>query len=389
MMELGLRFVSLPYALALATFVDEIAVADPSARFAWMVAAPVNLVLALGVCLWSAAALRRVMLAEAAGWVPGRGSMLPWLGRGKKSRAVGAAAPEVAAKPSPRRVSTEVLGNPVAWRERRTPLLGSRRVTVAVMVPVGLALAYLYWVGEGRDPALHGFIVLACLSLQMIAAAMLTTSAVASERDGRTLDVLLTTPMTGRAVVLGKLAGCGVRLAVLPVFATLHLLVFILTGDIRWPALVIIPAVIIGHAMLLAGTGLYFGVRCRRGVMASVLNVVLALMLWVAAPLVFGAVRFAVETRRYHPDDTVGPGYLDYIDDVTSALLAAHPFFATVITLEQTEHEGMRRDRWGESFTAWQFGSCAVGSAALAAGIGGFAALRAGKRLERLRGNWR
>lgn len=114
------------------------------------------------------------------------------------------------AEGTPRRAgSREVWHNPVAWREIRTRAYGRRIlfVRLAYIVLFGLASAAALSVeqlslAEGTWTLLP---ILFVLSLVLINAQAVT--ALASERDGRTIDLLLATELSPKEIVFGKLGG--------------------------------------------------------------------------------------------------------------------------------------------------------------------------------------
>ena len=105
----------------------------------------------------------------------------------------------------------EVRGNPVLWGEIRTRAYGRR--------PLMVKLAYLFVVclicyaalapvlAGSRAPfaAGYGLVPVTILSLLLLAAQSVT--AITSERDGRTLDLLLVTDLSPKEFIFGKIVG--------------------------------------------------------------------------------------------------------------------------------------------------------------------------------------
>ena len=118
--------------------------------------------------------------------------------------------------------SRTVGDHPVLWREFQ------QRMTRGVWaMPVGLGicicgLLFVYWMGSMQEPT-QVVLAVGGAVLLMLLAALQTTSAISSEREGRTLEVLLSTPLTARAIVWGKLLGAAKRLAPFVGIITLHL----------------------------------------------------------------------------------------------------------------------------------------------------------------------
>jgi hypothetical protein len=116
------------------------------------------------------------------------------------------------------RRTREVSDRPVLWREVRQPLFGSRLrlIIVSVLAFVGLAFTY-YWAGtsEGEfsfrvafaNEGLHGALSVIGAIAVMLQPVFMTAGAIANEREARTWEVLLTTPLPARSIMLGKLIG--------------------------------------------------------------------------------------------------------------------------------------------------------------------------------------
>jgi ABC-type transport system involved in multi-copper enzyme maturation permease subunit len=111
----------------------------------------------------------------------------------------------------------EIWSNPVIWREIRTRAYGRRMIIIklAYFVLCAFAVAFLVNVQQaGRASELilgmisaHGF---AFVGLSLVGLMLINAQAVTSlttERDGRTLELLLVTDISAREFVFGKLGG--------------------------------------------------------------------------------------------------------------------------------------------------------------------------------------
>ena len=107
----------------------------------------------------------------------------------------------------------QVWNNPVIWREIRTRAYGRKVALIkAVYVLVAIWVGYLVWQhasvagfpGMMSHPVV-GFLGLSLMSLLLINAQGVT--AITSERDGQTLELLLVTDITAREFIYGKLGG--------------------------------------------------------------------------------------------------------------------------------------------------------------------------------------
>ncbi len=107
----------------------------------------------------------------------------------------------------------EIWNNPVIWRELRTRAYG-RKVFVIKLAYVAIALfAFLNLSRPGSGELIMGmitplgfaYLALCLLSLMLINAQAVTS--ITSERDGKTLELLLVTDVTAKEFVFGKLGG--------------------------------------------------------------------------------------------------------------------------------------------------------------------------------------
>ncbi|MEX0704747.1 MAG: ABC transporter permease [Planctomycetales bacterium] len=107
-----------------------------------------------------------------------------------------------------------VWRNPVVWREIRTRAYG-RKIFVIKLAYFALAAAIVAWLvraeGGGEpivgviSPSGFAFVALSLLSLMLVNAQSVT--ALTSERDAGTLELLLVTDVTAREFIFGKVGG--------------------------------------------------------------------------------------------------------------------------------------------------------------------------------------
>jgi len=279
----------------------------------WGACAAWNAGLGVLACAWSVAALRRAMRREAEGAAPpaGRvraagGSRLP-TGAGAERGAeppasgvgpagaseAGTPAREGAASAAPARRRRARSGarervvsdRPVLWRELRQRTFRQPWMAwVAVLASAGLLL-FLYAEVGLHTQELHAVISVIGVILALAVALSAAGAAVAGEREDRTWDVLLTTALTPRQILSGKFLGALRRLWVVPAILGAHLAVSAAAGFLHPIALVHAAAILAGPLLMLTGTGVLFSLICRRPQVASVLNLLLALGLWVGLPV--------------------------------------------------------------------------------------------------------
>ncbi|MCG8584733.1 MAG: ABC transporter permease, partial [Pirellulales bacterium] len=122
------------------------------------------------------------------------------------------------------------VDRPVAWRETQKRSLGTFRylfrVFVIIEVPVAMLclMVLMFESRNGGEPLRAVALFLWILSTLIVV--LSASNSIASERSRETLDVLLTTPLSGREIVLQKAAGIRRLILVLSVpFLTVFLIV--------------------------------------------------------------------------------------------------------------------------------------------------------------------
>jgi ABC-type transport system involved in multi-copper enzyme maturation permease subunit len=150
-----------------------------------------------------------------------------------------------------------IWSNPVIWREIRTRAYGRRVIFIklaylAVFVMAGLYVRHAYATGAGLvlgmiSPAGFAFVAVGLVSLLLVNAQAVT--ALTSERDAKTLELLLVTDITAREFIFGKIGGIlyNTREIILP--PLLGLLWFALQGALGWENFLF---VLIGFLVLVA-----------------------------------------------------------------------------------------------------------------------------------------
>ena len=237
-----------------------------------------------------------------------------------------------------------VTGSPVLWKERRAPLLGRRKSLAIIGIAAALALLFLTYVLCAIENALddeetHITYVVVFTALGMLFAVVLPATCVTSEKESMTWPLLLTTTVSDWQILWGKFLG--VLRRCLPVWLLLfgHLLVFTLTGEIHWIALIQMSILVAWLVIFLASTGLYFSTRFKRTTTAVIANMALAACLWVVVPILL--LIFLIVT---HGDD-----------DLLSVYMDMNPFVhAVVITIADGHYEWMQGELSGVAdATGW------------------------------------
>lgn len=152
--------------------------------------------------------------------------------------------------------------NPMLWDELRRRLRGGQSYLItAIYVTVfsGVLLGMTYMVRPGVDPAdwpdfgrtLWLYVMLGQLVLTIITAPGLTATAFTAERERQTLDALLLTRISSRALAVGKLLGATMQLwlIVLAGLPVVSIVLFIYGG--------VAPYEVILSYLLVLAAGMY------------------------------------------------------------------------------------------------------------------------------------
>ena len=219
------------------------------------------------------------------------------------------AKPQAAAAPS--RVAREVGDNPILWRELRQPLLRGRgwKIAAAATAIGLLGLFYVALANQYRNALLdhdtHIGFALVFHGLFWLLAAVLGATAVASEKEGDTWDVLIATPLDGRTILWGKFLGVMRRLLWPAVLVAGHFALFTLFQDrnrngpvLSLPAAALAVGVILCSNVLWVASGIALSVRLRKVTTAVVLNLALAVALYGLVPLLMVLLGFSASKGR-------------------------------------------------------------------------------------------
>jgi ABC-type transport system involved in multi-copper enzyme maturation permease subunit len=243
-----------------------------------------------------------------------------------------------------------VRGPAFIWKELRAPLVRSRtRTIVGLVLLLGvLGITYLLC---GRDLAgssaqvAYGviFVILAALCTAVLSATAITT-----EKEAQTWPILLLTPLSDWQILVGKAVGIFRR--TLPAWLLLfgHVAVFCCAGCIHWVALPLLAMLTAWVVLFLTCSGLYFSSCYKRTTTAVIVNLGLAVVLWIVAPFVIGMA------------ENTGSGGMTFF----KGFVSGNPVVQAVVVLEGTA---------GTQYDGWR---------------GGIDGARAGHRLSQLRFDW-
>jgi len=266
-----------------------------------------------------------------------------------------------------RRAPLAVGDRPVLWRELAQPVFAQPRfAVVAAAAAIGTIGAFL-WFGDLTDSDVYfPFIVMGSIATLFIAA-VVSPASVPEEREAQTMDVLLATPITARAILIGKALGAVRRLW--PVLAPMGAILFaavVFAGVSPIPVFALMLPAFVGSIVFLIGVGLYLGTRVRKAVTANIANLGLAVALWVVIPMMIGIVvdAFDLPTRQL------------------SYAIPGHPVALCVFGYEWAKSYQGSVDLGDVEMSAIGAGVLSWGYASAYAGIGLLAMARGAKRLR-------
>lgn len=227
--------------------------------------------------------------------------------------------------------------HPVRWRELRQPIINAspsaRIITASVIV---LALAWIHYVVHKDND--HGKVFMATGAISTIItvflAAVSTAGAMSQERESRTLETLLCTPLSAWSILTGKYWGAFRRQLLVPAALLVYLAIGVLFGFTVHPvALVHVVLVLVPPIAFLCATGMLCSVLLRKGTSAATANFLIAAALWMGLP--FGWAILS-ESRA------ISGSWRDHADDVMTAIVSINPvpMIATVI------HADVRDSGW-------------------------------------------
>ncbi len=185
---------------------------------------------------------------------------------------------------SHQRRSRTVSSAPVLWRELRR---GGRKPAIAIIGSTAgvLGLVYLYFEFGAAEQGIHmmvGFIGLLLLILQ---AANATAGGIANERETRTWETLLTTPLNARQILIAKTIGGGRQLTLVGGLMLFDFLVGVIAGGVHPIAGLHVGAIAISTVVFLGGTGTLMGLLFNRASTATVMNLLIGAGLWIGLPM--------------------------------------------------------------------------------------------------------
>jgi ABC-type transport system involved in multi-copper enzyme maturation permease subunit len=205
-------------------------------------------------------------------------------------------------------VIRRVKGSAIVWKETRGPLVfrsvWSLVSLILCLVILALIDAGVYAVGGLDRAEYHAGVTAVLMALAVVVVSVTSATTISTEKESRSLPVLLTTPMGEGHIIMGKFVGVLRRCIGTFIPMTAHLVLFVLAGlgvngFLRPIALGHVALIIAPMLWFYISSGLYFGSKYKKTTAAVVLNLGLALVLLLLLPIVTGLVSRSVDSSTF------------------------------------------------------------------------------------------
>jgi hypothetical protein len=213
-------------------------------------------------------------------------------------------------------------GEPVAWRETQKRSLGRVRylvrVFLALEIPVAVLCFFVAFPGAGAqrsDPEIMAGMLFILWGIAVLMVAVQSASLIAGEKSHQTLDVLCTTPLTGREIVLQKYRAVSRLMCVLlaPFFTIFYFHCAMKWNMGSYPAfsrrafdlplyLVCSVLTVMTYLPLVAWLSIAAGLNCRTQARA-IIGATGGLVVWCVAPVLLVTMPLAI---------FMGPGRFEF-----------------------------------------------------------------------------
>jgi ABC-type transport system involved in multi-copper enzyme maturation permease subunit len=175
---------------------------------------------------------------------------------------------------------------PIYWREAHRAWLPNIFQRVVLGVVLVSLLGFAYYKTDLSETPMHMLIGFSGLCVLLLCSAVMTTSSINGERVADTWDALMTSPVSGKDVILGKYFAVIRRLAPIAAYIVVHFVVMAAMGHLSWGASAMAISLIVTPPMFYLATGIVFSLFFKKGVTSSVSNIVLLLMLLFVIPII-------------------------------------------------------------------------------------------------------
>jgi ABC-2 type transport system permease protein len=259
--------------------------------------------------------------------------------------AVTTQAPAPPASVRPSRLRRLFTRNPVVIKELRGRMRGPRAFIVLtvylLLMSLFVTLLYVVYVAStnnvysGTNAQLIGkFVFGAVVGIELLLVCFIapafTAGAISGERERQTFDLLQTTLLPARSLVIGKLASALSYILLLLVAAfPLQSLAFLL-GGVAPEEVLIATGLLIATAFLFGTSGIFFSSLMRRTLGSTVLTYAFALMATLGLPLIL--VALVPLASLFFNNAPPGPAVEAVLFYIFGVLIAINPIATAVAT---------------------------------------------------------
>ncbi len=184
-----------------------------------------------------------------------------------------------------------VSNSPVLWRELHGRLVqggwGTRILLIVFVALLGLLYVSITFAesrafsqAELQVAFIEGYVLIG-----LVAVGVLAATGISSEKESRSLPILLCTPLESWQIVWAKAVGVIRRSMIGWSFLMVHTALFVLGGVLHPILLVFLFLMIGGYTFFLTGTGLYFSATFKKTTTAVIFNLLVGVTIWGVVPL--------------------------------------------------------------------------------------------------------
>ncbi len=190
----------------------------------------------------------------------------------------------------PIRPIRRITGSPIVWKKLRMPMLPGKVIRiVAIVLTLGVLLLTYSLAGSlggMKYSFTHASYAVVFVLLGVVTTAVFAATSISSEKESRTLPILLTTPLSDWHIIGASVLEVLRRSLPIWLLPIGHMLLFSLVGFLHPIVILHFLMLIVCIASFLTGTGLYFSSRFKRTTPAVVMNLGLVLAIWAVIPWV-------------------------------------------------------------------------------------------------------
>lgn len=232
--------------------------------------------------------------------------------------------------------SRTVSDHPILWRELRQPMTSRRWLTWFGAIAITTLIAWAFWVARDGE-TVAGFVAVLGLVASIVIISGTAGSALGQERESRSWETLLSTPISITQILLGKLVGVLVRLRLIWILILATLLIACIGSGLRAAVIVHVAILLLSTSFFVAALGLFFGTITKRSMVAIMATMGSLLCIWLIIPV--AGLMCAGLTMRGN-------------ETLASVVGVTNPVAWAVLAID-----GARSSRWTSSYSLFSFGS--------------------------------